>query len=284
MSHVTGMCQRRGVALLVVLWAIAVLATVTAVASSAARSSASIAKNRRAIAIARAMAESGIVAATVMVNDSLRTFSGDTLARDAFLSRLEPRSDNANALVDETLDDGSFAVTVVDVSARLDVNNAGMEGLLRLFRTVTSDDEARAAALAIDARVRGEDLAGDSLSNVRMQRDSLSAELLGRAVTVGIRRPFESLDELLLVPSVSRQLLNRVASSLTVDGDGRVNRRAASAQVLASASGSLVERPSRLLFIARGWERGHSVTREIQAVYDLADDGLRLVRWREQDR
>ncbi len=284
MSHVTEMRERRGVALLVVLWTVAVLATVTAVASSAARSSAAIAANRRAMATARAMAESGIVAATVMVNDSLRAFATDTLARDAFLARLEPRADNANALVEDTLDDGSFAVTVVDVSARLDVNNAGTEGLLRLFRTVTSEDEARAAALAIDARVRGDGMPADSMSNVRVQRDSLSAELLGRAVTVGIRRPFESLDELLVVPNVSSQLLSRIASSLTVDGDGRVNRRAASAEVLAAASGSLVERPSRLLFIARGWERGHLLTREIQAVYDLADDGLRLVRWREQDR
>ncbi len=284
MSNISDGSHRRGVALLVVLWTIAVLATVTAIASSAARSSASIVANRRAMAIARTMAESGIVAATSLVNDTLRALAGDSVARDAFLARLEPRSDNANALAQDTLDDGSFAVTVVDVSARLDVNNAGMEGLLRIFRAVASESEARAAALAIDARVRGDGRPTDSASNMRVQRDSVSAELLGRAATRGIRRPFESLDELVTVPGVSAQLLDRVATSLTVDGDGRVNRRAASAQVLAAASGSLIERPSRLLFIARGWERAHLLTREIQAVYDVADDGLRLVRWREQDR
>jgi hypothetical protein len=54
--------------------------------------------------------------------------------------------------------------------------------------------------------------------------------------------------------------------------------------VLAAASGTLVDRPSRLLLISRGWRRDHVLTREIQAVYDVTGTELRLVRWREQDR
>ena len=276
--------SRRGVALLVVLWTVAVLATVTAVASTAARNSASIAANRRAQATARAMAESGIVAATALVDDTLRALASDSAARDAYLAGLEPSTESAAPLVQDTLGDGVFAVTVVDVSARLDVNRAGAEGLRLLFRNFAPDEDAASAAGAIDARVRGLGVDADSASNARLQRDSVSAELLGRGRSYGVRRPFESLEELATVPGVSMDLLNRVATSLTVDGDGRVNRRAASRLVLAAASGSLVDRPSRLLFVARGWERGHALTREVQAVYDVSDNGLRLVHWREQHR
>ncbi len=285
--RVARMCvrsARRGVALLVVLWTVAVLVTVTAVASTAARSSASIASNRRAQSIARSMAESGIVAATAFIDDSLRMLASDSSGLDRWLSALEPSNTLAVPLVQDTLADGVFAATVVDVSARLDVNNAGVDGLRQLFRNFVSDDDAARAALAIDARVRGVGIVDDSVSFARQQRDSLAATLLGRSNAGNIRRPFESLDELAFVPGVPIALLERVVSLLTVDGDGRINRRAASPLVLGAASGSLVDRPSRLLLVARGWQRGHALTREIQAVYDVSDDGLRLVRWREQDR
>ena len=269
---------------MVVLWTVALLATVTAVASNAARTSADVAANLRAQAIARSMAESGIVAATALVDDTLRALASDSAARDAYLTALEPSTESAAALVQDTLGDGVFAVTVVDVSARLDVNRAGADGLRVLFRNFASDEDAARTAGAIDARVRGADVDADSASNARLQRDSLSAELLGRSGSSGIRRPFESLDELATVPGVSMDLLQRAATSLTVDGDGRVNRRAASRFVLAAASGSLVDRPSRLLFVARGWQRGHALTREVQAVFDVSENGLRLVHWREQHR
>jgi type II secretory pathway component PulK len=156
-----------------------------------------------------------------------------------------------------------------------------------LLRTATSEGEARRLATLIDARVRGEG-GGEGGANAAFSqnasRDSLSAALLGRAARPSVRHPFQSLDELLEIPGVDEALLSRVAPMLTVDGDGRINRRAAPAAVLAAAAGSLVDRPTRLLCIARGWQRGEALTREIQAVYDVADDGLRLVRWREQGR
>ena len=97
-------------------------------------------------------------------------------------------------------------------------------------------------------------------------------------------QPFTSLDELLTVPGMQAAWLDAIAADLTVDGDGRVNRRAASRRVLAAATGTLVDRPSRLLLISRGWRLGHLLTREIQAVFAVNGTELRLVRWREQDR
>jgi hypothetical protein len=78
--------------------------------------------------------------------------------------------------------------------------------------------------------------------------------------------------------------LDALADELTVDGDGRVNRRAASPRVRAAATGALIDRPSRLLVISRGWQVGRVLTREIQAVFEVSGSELRLVRWREQDR
>ena len=96
--------------------------------------------------------------------------------------------------------------------------------------------------------------------------------------------PFTSLDELLTVPGMTPAWLDALADELTVDGDGRVNRRAASPRVRAAATGALIDRPSRLLVISRGWQVERVLTREIQAVFEGSGRELRLVRWREQDR
>lgn len=280
---------RRGVALIVVLWTIVVLATVTAAASSAARGSADVAFALRASSVSRAMAESGIVASSARIDRLLSTRMQDTLAREAFLQSL---GTNTGAAFDaDTLGDGVFSTTIVDVSARLDVHAAGREGWYLLLEQFTNDAEARAAADRIDAHIRGlQPPIGSAESREQdadRARDSLVASLLGRgsaAAGGGSRRTFETLDQLLEVDGVSDELLLRVSPYLTVDGDGNVNRRAAPPQVIAAASGSLVDRPSRILIISRGWMRGGAITREIEAVYDVAADGLRLVRWREQER
>lgn len=273
---------RRGVALIVVLWSVVLLATVTAIASGAARTSAAVAANARAQSTARAMAESGIIAARVLIDDSLRIFAADATRREDFLARLEPVTADARPLRQDTLADGVFAVTVVDVSARLDVNNTSADGLARLFALATSPAEARSLAERLEAIVRGE--RSTPVDDRLRARDSLEASLLGREVRPRQRRPFESLDALREVPGVDAAVLAQVAPFLTVDGDGSINRRAAPPEVLAAATGSLVDSPSRLLLIARGWQRGHPLSRQIEAVYDVADDGLHLVRWREHDR
>jgi type II secretory pathway component PulK len=200
------------------------------------------------------------------------------------------------AVLQDTVGDGVFATTVVDVSARLDVNTAGADGLQQLLATVAPPGEARRVAEAIEARVRG-DVSGDAPGTVagatpaqteaiqqRIARDSVAEALLGRAPASRVMHPFTSLDELLTVPGMQSAWLDAIASDLTVDGDGRVNRRSASRRVLAAATGTLVDRPSRVLLIARGWRRDHVLTREIQAVFDVTGAELRLVRWREQDR
>lgn len=280
--------KRRGVALIMVLWTIALLAGIVATASSGARSSANVASAVRAGSIAGAMAESGIVAASAEIDTQLRALAGDSLARDRFLTSIVQ---DGEPFVSDSLGDGVFATVVVDVSARLDANAAGAEGWYLLLRNFTNDGEARRTADAVGAYVQGSTprFGSDAAraADESRARDSLVAALLGRTAgtaTSGTRRTIESLDDLLDVPGVDARLLERIAPFVTVDGNGTINRRAASPQVLAAASGSLVDSPARLLIVSRGWMSGHALTREIQAVYDVSSDGLRLVRWREQER
>lgn len=283
MSTTHGGGRRRGAALVIALITISVIASVAAIASSQARRAAAVVDNRRSQVTARAMAESGVLAARARIESELRDAGEDSALVDRVFDALTSRSE---PVAQDTVSDGVFATALVDVSARLDVNMAGADGLQQLLATVAPRDEARQVAAAIESRVRG-DGAGSAQRQERQerqQRDSVAAVMLGRESGARVMQPFTSLDELLTVPGMKAEWLDALASELTVDGDGRVNRRAASPRVLAAASGTLVDRPSRLLLISRGWRLGHVLTREIQAVFDVVGTELRLVRWREQDR
>ena len=97
-----------------------------------------------------------------------------------------------------------------------------------------------------------------------------------------LRHPFETLDELTEIPGLDEKLLQQIVPFFTVDGDAMVNEHSAPSMVVAAASGTLTNAPTRLLVIARGWQLGHALTHEIQSVYDVTPTGLVLVRWRER--
>lgn len=267
--------SRRGSALLATLATVAVLATITAMASRGARASSAIVVNARADATARAMAESGVLATVDRIERAL-TAVDSTARAEAFDGLLQSLGDGP--FLSDSLGDGVFATTLVNVSARFDVNSGDSEGLTRLFSAATSPSQAAGAAARISARL------GQNADPARARRDSIAAAFLGRDVAASASGRFESLDEVAAFIGVDAAWLSKVAEYLTVDGDGFIDRRHAPAAVLRAASGSLVDAPTRLLIISRGWERDVSLTREIQAVYAVAGDKLTLVRWREQTR
>lgn len=242
--------DRRGVALVLVLWLIVILGGIGAAVVSSTRDSSRLAANARARVVARYAAESGIEATLAAVDDSLAVLS-DSAARRAFLNTLEPGSRGDSV----ALGDARFAVAIVDASARLDVNAAPAENLARLFERFVDPARAQATAGAIRARIERGD---------------------GRTITL------RSLEELRTIPGVDEQLLQLAAPYLTVDGDGTINRAAASDTVMAAAFGELRDAPSRVVVISRGWMRGHPLTHEIQGVYAIARDRLVLVHWRER--
>ena len=252
---------RRGVALVLVLWIVVILGGVSAAVVRSARTSTSIAANARAEVIARAAAESGIEALVAAIEDSLARFEDPSNRRD-WLNALALNT-NPDSFI---LGDGRFAVTVVDVSARFDVNAATESALQRFFAQFTDPGEAAAIAAAIRGHI---DPAGSA-------RDPAPGP---RPLSV---TPIRSLEELRRERLVPARILERAAQYLTVDGDGVINARTASDTVLVAATGELRDEPSRLLLISRGWVSGHPLTSEIQAVYAITGNRLVFSHWRER--
>lgn len=265
--------DRRGIALMLALWLIIVLGTVGAAVANSARSSTSVAANLRARAVGRYAAESGVIMASGALQDSLAAFN-DAGMRKSYLNTIE----TAGARWGEMqLGGARFAVTYIDVNARLDVNNSTREQLSKIFSFFTSQSEAVAAATAIRNWIGAEDATSNRLREYTSSRTDLSFPVIPAA------RPLRSLETLRLIPGIPEQLARATTPHLTVDGDGRINRITASDTVLAAAAGSLETEPSRVLVIARGWLDGQPLTYEIQAAYAIEGNSIVLVRWRERE-
>lgn len=261
------MKTRRAFALMLVLWLIVVLGTIATSIVLDTRESVAMSGNARARLSGRYASESGIAAAVVALERGMDA-RADTVDREQFLDHLDVALPERG---DVPLGDASFAVTIVDVSARLDVNAAPEEALAR-FLAQFDPSEAAATARAIRRYVDRTEVTGLPGSQ------SMSG---GSALVAA--QTLRSLDELEEIPGVSLGLIRAAAPYLTVDGDGKINRRTASDTVLVAAGGSLQDEPSRVLIVSRGWLRGHFLTHEIQAVYAIAGNRLTLVRWRERD-
>jgi general secretion pathway protein K len=247
------MRARRGVALMLVLWMIVILGGVAAAVTNSSRLTADVTSNARARTVARYAAESGIVAGVATLQRRLEAAGDDQVKRRAVLNDAEHALQDAAAF---ELGDASVRTVMVDVSARIDVNAATEEVLAALL--------ARAGHAAV---------AANTARAIRRHIDSIpgSAQLL------------QSLDEVAALPGVNAKAIASAAAWLTIDGDGQVNRATAAAEVLGVARGSVADEPTRIMLIARGWQRGHPLTHEVQAVYAVQGNQLAFVRWRERD-
>jgi type II secretory pathway component PulK len=261
------MRNERGFTLMLVLWLIVVLGTISATIVVATRETASLTGNVRARLTGRYAAESGVAVATSEIESALQA-RPDSVDRERYLNQLEVA---LRERAETPLGDGAFSVTLVDISARLDVGGTDEEALIRFF-SLFDPSAAAATASAIRRHI--------DQGTVTATPGSQS---ISGGSTLAAARQLRSLDELEQVPGVNLGLLRAAAPYLTVDGDGKINRATASDTVMVAASGSLQDEPSRVLVVSRGWLRGHSLTHEIQAVYAIAGNQLTLVRWRERD-
>jgi type II secretory pathway component PulK len=251
--------DRAGVALVLVLWIIVIVATVCSAVVAGTRTTTQTASNYRARVVARYAAESGVSAAVATLEENLRAL-GEDEARRAYLNQLDRALESDRI----SLGDARAAVALIDVGSRLDVNLADLTSLSALFSLFADPLEAERAARAVRAHIAGDDGAsegGPSLANAR---------------------PLRSLEELADIEGVPPELARRAAELLTVDGDGSINRLTAPEAVLGVAGGDLRDEPSRILVASRGWLDGHPLTHEIQAVYAVVGGELTLVRWRER--
>jgi general secretion pathway protein K len=259
--------DRRGFTLMLVLWLIVVLGTISATIVIGTREATALASNARARVVGRYAAESGVAVATSEMELALEA-RPDTAARQRYLNDL------AAALTtpgETTLGESVFQVTLVDVSSRLDVNSADAPALTRFFEQF-DPSTARSTALAIRRYIDSSEVTAGT-----------GSQSVSGGSVLAAARTLRSFDELESIPGVNAALLRAAAAYLTVDGDGRINRATATDTVMVAAAGSIQDEPSRVLVVSRGWLRGHSLTHEIQAVYAIAGNRLTLVRWRERD-
>src|SRR3989442_3088726 len=271
---------QRGVALIFVLWLLVLLGVIIAEVASKARAEAALLSSLRSRTVARYAAESGILAATVTI-ERLLDSTPNPLERASLFRQLEAR---LASLTEVELGGARFGVAALDLNARIDLNRADAATLHGLFGQFTSDARADTVAAALKAA------------------------------------PIRRLAELSRVPGIDDSLALAVAPYVTVWSDGLVNINPAPEPVLAALPGlaaaapgivarrretgelvfgpdpvrsqlagvpggvaALAVLPSRLLIVSRGWQDGHPLTHEIQAVYDVLGARLTLLAWQGRD-
>ena len=300
---------------MLVLWLIVVLGTIAVGVAALVRGEADVTRNVRTRAVARYAAESGIVAATWRLKELLR--AARTPRDQALVFRRLDRV--LEDVQQERIGKAQFQVAIVDLNARLDLNVTPEPMLLAFFEQFV---DAREAATLVNALQDWKDDDDIARANGAEAEDYARAGSPFRPTN----RPLQRLDELARIKGFSDRLADRIAPYVTVQGDGRLNLNTASVEVFtALLSGqrqgaraialqrengevftslaelrSLMPRefdlsqlttmPERVLFVSRGWEPGHPLTHEIQAVYDLdavrLAEGPRLIPrfWTERDR
>jgi general secretion pathway protein K len=300
----------RGVALALVLWLLVLLGAVAAAVVTSTRRASNTLVNARARTIARYAAESGIVAGTALLNRSMA--AGDMPAGQGLAFSGASRA--FARLKDVPLGAARFSVALINLSGRLDLNQADPEALVALFSQFTSSSSARAI---VDALLDWRD--ADDL--VRPRGGEAAAYVRAGSRFIPPNAPLTRLDELRRLLGMSESLALAVEPYVTVNGSPLVDVNAAPGPVLEALPGvgprgarvllsqrsggavftSLAEvqallgpgvrsslprlavAPNRLLLVSRGWLPGHPLSHEIQASYAIVGENLLLFSWRERD-
>ena len=195
--------RQRGIALVLVLWVMALLAVMVVGFAGDARTELKLARNQADAAEARAIADTGVSLALLNV---LEENEGTTWHLDG-----EPHS--------LAYGDGAIRVSVQDEGGKIDLNLAAPTLLAGLFRTLgIAEAEALAAAIQDWRRQHGGDAADEPLTRTG---------------------PFLALEQLRAVPGVTGAIYARAAPFLTVyTRRDRVDPLTAPAEVLRSLPGA----------------------------------------------
>jgi general secretion pathway protein K len=302
--------DERGVALALVLWLLVLLGAVAAAVVTSTRRASNTLVNARARTIARYAAESGIVAGTAVLNRSIAAGDAPTGQGLAF----NGASREFARLKEVPLGAARFSVALINLSGRLDLNQADPEALVGLFAQFTSSSSARSI---VDALLDWRD--ADEL--VRPRGGEAAAYVRAGSRFVPPNAPLTRLDEVRRLLGMSESLALAVEPYVTVNGSPLVDVNAAPGPVLEALPGvgprgarlllsrrsggavftSLTEvqallgpgvrsslprlsvAPNRLLLVSRGWLPGHPLSHEIQASYAIVGESLLLFSWRERD-
>jgi general secretion pathway protein K len=284
--------NERGVALIFVLYLLITLGVIVAEVARGVRAEAAGVAAVRARSVGRYAAESGIAAGTVRIHQLLDSVTSlpdrvkGLRGMDADLARLG----------DMSLGRAKFRVTVVNLNARIDLNRATEPMLADFFRQFTGRQGAEAAVAAVKqeplrrvgelARLPGvnQSLAfavapyvtvwSDGLVDINAAPESVLAALpeIGQAAAADLVRRRESGEVFTSADPM------HPASAQAADQPDELDATQRSMPIP-----HVITVPTRLLLISRGWQEGHPLTHEIQAVYSLLGQRMVLQAWWERD-
>lgn len=213
--------RQAGIALILVLWMVSLLAVIAGNFAFGMRSEAQITRNLVSVAQARALADAGVQ----------RAWYELTLPADE-AQRWKPDG----RVWEMNLADGTVQVIIQDESGKIDINTASETLLKGLFLSVGLD-EARSVAL-LDALVDWRDA-----DTVRRLHGAEESEYRAAGKTVmPTNSPFETIDELRRVLGVTPEIFQLLVPSITVHSrQAGVNTALAPRQVLMAIPGSSAE-------------------------------------------
>lgn len=226
---------QRGIALVLVLWVIALLTVMALGLTTAQRTENALTRNQIDAARFRAQAEA-VLALTAL---NLLTTPLETVpVEEVWVPSGSPRT-----LV---LDGAELSVTLGNELSRLDLNRATKDQLAALIELAQGEDgydETERDALA-DAIEDWRD--ADDLTQLNGAEDG---DYDAAGLSYGAAdEPFHSVEELRAVLGMTRELYRRLAPDLTVHNrSGRVEQRFASAHVLAALQGIALEDAEQLV-------------------------------------
>src|SRR3989442_5663140 len=218
--------RERGVALMLVLWLIVVLGAIAVGVGALAREESNVVGNVRTRAAARYAAESGVLATRGRLQRALRA-AQTPQDRVLVLRRFtEPPASGREEVLGAT----RFQAVVVNLNARLDLNGADGPMLVAFLGQFVGARRADALADALQDWRDEDDL-------VRPNRPEAAEHPRAGSPFRPTNRPLAGLDELTRILRVSDSLATRLAPSVTVQGDGRVDLNAAPESLPAAMAG-----------------------------------------------
>jgi general secretion pathway protein K len=227
--------RQRGIALVLVLWVIALLTVMALGLTTAQRTENALTRNQIDAARFRAAAE----AALGLTAMNLLSSPPETVpTEEIWLPNAVPRPLEFDGM--------ELTVTLGNETSRIDLNRATPEQLAALIEFAQGEegfDEAQRDAIA-DAIIDWRD--EDDLTQLNGAEDG---DYESAGMPYGARDArFSSVEELRQVLGMTRELYHRLAPDLTVDNpSGRVEQQFASAQVLAALSGIALEDAQELI-------------------------------------
>jgi general secretion pathway protein K len=222
---------QRGIALVIVLWVLALLTVMALGLTTAQRTEGSLTRNQLDGARFRAAADAAL-ALTVLNLVSTRLMAADEGDTEVWVPDGSPRTIE--------LDGHRIEVRLYNEQSRLNLNTASREQLHALIQLAL--DQAVAESEAAEADPTLADAIADAIIDWRDEDDltqlngAEDGDYEAAGLTYGARdAPFQSVEELREVLGMTRELYQRLAPDLTVDTEtAAVDTEFASAEVLAA--------------------------------------------------